>query len=161
MMEFVVKTLHHYATVFILPTIQILTLAETNLRGLDDFAVLEKLLRVISKTLLVLFCEFKVRAHAIFGQIATEIRRHPGRAADVVDNLCSFWLEFWDDLQSRRSVANDSNSLSCPVVVRIPMSLVTGPRQTTLALTIGHYEGVFLEINSIPRHRAISIDCPK
>jgi hypothetical protein len=138
-----------------------LLLTETNIRVLDYLAVLEKLLRVISKTLLFLLREFKVCPHAIFGQIPAEIRRHPGRAAGVVDNLCSFWLECWDDLQSRRPIADDGNSLSSPVVVQIPILLAAEHQRITVALTTGHYEGVFLGINPSPRHQAISIDCPE
>jgi hypothetical protein len=34
-------------------------------------------------------------------------------------------------------------------------------QRITVALTTGHYEGVFLGINPSPRHQAISIDCPE
>lgn len=60
----------------------------------------------------------------ILGQVCSEVGRDPGRAPDVRGDMAGCLLHLRQDLDRRRSVANDRDSLAGPVEVRIPSGAV-------------------------------------
>lgn len=79
-------------------------------------------LRVVIELLLVLLR--KIEVLSVGRELSSKIGRHPRQASNVIDKLQSGRLNLREDLDTGRDVADDGNSLICPVKRLVPTSTV-------------------------------------
>jgi hypothetical protein len=81
-------------------------------------AHLEKNFWVLTELLLLFLGVFEV--FPVFRILCGIIRADPGGTPDVVDHLLGGFLDLGHDLDCRRPIADDTDSLSLPITTFIP-----------------------------------------
>jgi hypothetical protein len=92
---------------------------------LNFLAQLEKDFWVLTELSLLFLGVLEV--FPVFRMFCGKIRADPGRAPDVVDQLLGGLLDLGHDLDCRRPIADDADSLSLPITILIPARFQLDP----------------------------------